>query len=97
MGSDFASFNSLTLVALIVIIPIGAPWYALLGAVGLDIVPAYLNIANINDYLLILFGVSACLAPLTRGSHPGAPAPVRRLAARIDGLSPGGPNRPGRR
>ncbi len=88
VGSDFASFNSLTLVALIVIIPIGAPWYALLGAVGLDIVPAYLNISNINDYLLILFGVSACLAPLTRGSHPGAPAPVRRLAARIDGLIP---------
>ena len=28
VGSDFASFSSLTLLALIAIIPIGAPWFA---------------------------------------------------------------------
>jgi ABC-type branched-subunit amino acid transport system ATPase component/branched-subunit amino acid ABC-type transport system permease component len=88
VGTDFPSFSSLTLVALIVIIPLGAPWYAVMGAAGLQVIPAYINLAHISDYFQILFGVSACLAPLTLARNPGAPAAVRRLAERLDRVLP---------
>jgi ABC-type branched-subunit amino acid transport system ATPase component/branched-subunit amino acid ABC-type transport system permease component len=88
VGSEFSSFSSLTLVALVAIIPIGAPWFAVLGAAGLDVVPAYLNIANITDYLSIFFGVSAVMAPLTLSHHPGAAKWARRLSYWIDARIP---------
>jgi ABC-type branched-subunit amino acid transport system ATPase component/branched-subunit amino acid ABC-type transport system permease component len=88
IGSEFSSFSSLTLVALVAIIPIGAPWFAVMAAFGLDVLPAYLNINNIQDYLSMVFGVSAVLAPLTLAKHPGAPQPVRKLAYRIDAMIP---------
>jgi ABC-type branched-subunit amino acid transport system ATPase component len=83
-GAEFESFNSLTLVALVVIIPMGAPWYALTAAAGLDIVPAYLTVNHITDYLSLVFGVSAVLAPVTLARNPGAPQAVRRLIERAD-------------
>ena len=84
VGSEYPSFSSLTLVALIAIIPIGAPWFAVVAAAGLEVIPAYINLGKINDYLQILFGVSAVLAPLTLARHPGAPPAVRRLAERAN-------------
>ena len=39
VGTYFESFNSLILVALVVIITIGEPWYAVLGAVGYTVIP----------------------------------------------------------
>jgi ABC-type branched-subunit amino acid transport system ATPase component len=83
-GAEFESFNSLTLVALVVIIPMGAPWYALTAAGGLDIVPAYLTVNHITDYLSLVFGVSAVLAPVTLARNPGAPQAARRLIERAD-------------
>lgn len=84
VGSEFASFNSLTLLALIAIIPVGAPWFALLAAAGLEVIPAYIHVNKITDYFNIFFGVSAALAPITLSRNPGAPALVRRLAEAID-------------
>jgi ABC-type branched-subunit amino acid transport system ATPase component/branched-subunit amino acid ABC-type transport system permease component len=84
-GSEFDPFASLVLVALIVIVPFGAPWYAVVAAFGLAVLPGYINSGNITDYLNILFGVSAVLAPVTLARHPGAPKAVRRLAERLDG------------
>jgi ABC-type branched-subunit amino acid transport system ATPase component len=75
-------------VALIAIIPIGAPWFALLAAGGLEVIPAYINLGKINDYTQILFGVSAVLAPLTLARHPGAPKPIRRLAESLNTAIP---------
>ncbi|MCU1455159.1 MAG: transporter related protein [Acidimicrobiales bacterium] len=88
-GSTFPAFNSLTLVALITIIPIGLPWYAVVGAASMTIVPSYISGGNVTHYLNLLFGLSAILAPLTIGRHKGAPEPIRRLAARLDQLLPG--------
>ncbi len=88
VGSEFGSFSSLTLVALIAIIPIGAPWYALVAGASLEVIPAYINLGRINDYMSLLFGVSAVLAPLTLARHPGAPQAVRRLAEGIDARIP---------
>jgi ABC-type branched-subunit amino acid transport system ATPase component/branched-subunit amino acid ABC-type transport system permease component len=83
-GAEFESFNSLILVALVVIIPAGAPWYALIAAAGLDIVPAYLHVTHISDYLQILFGVSAVLAPFTLARQVGLPARLRELIDEAD-------------
>jgi ABC-type branched-subunit amino acid transport system ATPase component/branched-subunit amino acid ABC-type transport system permease component len=88
VGSEYASFSSLTLVALIAIIPFGAPWFALVAGAGLEVIPAYINLGKITDYLQIFFGVSALLAPLTLARHPGAPQAVRRLADRLDAAIP---------
>jgi ABC-type branched-subunit amino acid transport system ATPase component/branched-subunit amino acid ABC-type transport system permease component len=88
VGSEFSSFASLTLVALIAIIPFGAPWYAIWCGAALEIIPAYINVSKVNDYMSILFGVSALMAPITLARHPGAPAAVRRLAEWIDSLLP---------
>ena len=87
-GAEYASFNSLTLVAMVVIIPSGTPWYALIAAAGLDIVPAYLKVEHITDYLQILFGVSAVLAPITLSRQVGMPQPLRRLIDRADKALP---------
>jgi ABC-type branched-subunit amino acid transport system ATPase component/branched-subunit amino acid ABC-type transport system permease component len=83
-GSEYDPFQSLVLVALIVIVPFGAPWYAVVAAFGLGVLPGYINSGHITDYLNILFGVSAVLAPITLARHPGAPQAIRRLAERLD-------------
>jgi ABC-type branched-subunit amino acid transport system ATPase component/branched-subunit amino acid ABC-type transport system permease component len=88
VGSEFSSFASLTLVALIAIIPVGAPWYAVMAGVGLEVLPAYINLSKINDYLSMVFGLSAMFAPLTLGANKGAPQAVRRLATAIDNALP---------
>src|SRR5271157_31794 len=56
VGSNYSSFNSLILVALVVISPCGMPWYGLIAAFGYTIIPGYVTISNINVYLEIAFG-----------------------------------------
>ncbi len=88
VGSSFSSFGSLELVALVVIIAAGEPWYAFAAAVGLDVLPAYISLANITVYLGILFGVSATILPaiITRTKNLGAPPLVRRFALQLDAV-----------
>ena len=87
VGSEFDSFGSLTLVCLVVIITIGDPWYAVIAAGLLDLLPAYLNLGNSTLYLQILFGVTAVLAPLaTIHLRRTAPSWVRGWATKIDRL-----------
>jgi len=87
-GSEFSSFGSLELVALVVIITVGDPWYAILAGFSLEVLPAYINLGNITVYLAMLFGVSATIMPaiITRAKNLGAPQPVRNLALRIDAM-----------
>jgi ABC-type branched-subunit amino acid transport system ATPase component/branched-subunit amino acid ABC-type transport system permease component len=84
VGSDYASFNSISLVALLVIVTVGGPWYALIAAFALEVLPAYINLGNISEYLAILFGVSAMLSPLIARA-PGAPEGIKRFADRLGG------------
>jgi ABC-type branched-subunit amino acid transport system ATPase component/branched-subunit amino acid ABC-type transport system permease component len=88
VGSEFASFSSLTLLALVAIVPIGAPWFALVAGAGLEVIPAYINLTKIDDYFSILFGVAAITAPLTLARYRGAPRAVRHLCQRIDQALP---------
>ena len=87
VGSEFDSFNSLTLVCLVVIITVGDPWYAIIAAFSLEVLPAYINLGNINQYLQILFGVSAMLVPLSViYFRQTAPQRLRGWAATLNGL-----------
>jgi ABC-type branched-subunit amino acid transport system ATPase component/branched-subunit amino acid ABC-type transport system permease component len=74
---------SLTWLALIVIVVGGAPWYALIAAGSLILVPSYITSYNTSNWLQVLFGVFAVLYALTPDSMRGAPPPVRRL---LDGI-----------
>ncbi len=84
VGTDFASFGSLTLVALVVIVTIGDPWYAVIGAIGYAVIPGYITNANTSTYLQLLFGVAAATAAygVQRGTTPAA---LRRLLDRVGG------------
>ena len=59
-SSDFAAFSSLTLLALLVIIPGREPWYAFGAGFALVIIPSWISTgATVNDWLNVLFGVAA--------------------------------------
>jgi len=63
-GSAFDPLTSLSLLALVLIIPTGEPWFAIIGGLGLGLVPGYISSANINNYLSLIFGLSAVLVAL---------------------------------
>ena len=59
-SSDFASFSSLTLLALLVVIPGREPWYAFGAGFALVVLPSWISTgATVADWLNVLFGVAA--------------------------------------
>ena len=59
-SSDFTAFGSLTLLALLVIMPGREPWYAFGAAFALVVIPSWISTgATVNDWLNVLFGASA--------------------------------------
>lgn len=86
IGTEFSSFSSLTIVVVVVVIQAGNPWYAVLCAAAIQIVPAYISSANIANYLNIIFGLSAAVAAYTIPRAPGVPRALRALAGRLDSL-----------
>ena len=59
-SSDFTAFSSLTLLALLVIIPGREPWYAFAAGFSLVIIPSWISTgATVGDWLNVLFGVAA--------------------------------------
>ena len=94
VGSQFPYFNSFELVALLVIITVGDPWYTVVAAAGLAIIPAYITVPNISIYLSIAFGAAALLSPVLTGQlRQNAPLAVRVLADRLNRLL-GGRDKP---
>jgi branched-subunit amino acid ABC-type transport system permease component len=70
---NFGSFASLTLLVVLVLVP-GSEVTASVGAaIALVVVPSYITSARLNDYLPLLFGVSAVLVAM---SNAGARAPA---------------------
>src|SRR5262249_41414469 len=67
IGADFGSFQSLTLVALLVITVLGDPWYGVVAAIAYTVIPGYVTWHNINTYLEIVFGVFALMFALRAG------------------------------
>jgi ABC-type branched-subunit amino acid transport system ATPase component/branched-subunit amino acid ABC-type transport system permease component len=92
IGTDFVSFNSLTLVALVVIVTIGDPWYAVIGAIGYTVIPGYVSGETTSSVLLLLFGLASATAAYgTRGGT--TPAALRVILDRLGGrkAGPAGP------
>jgi ABC-type branched-subunit amino acid transport system ATPase component/branched-subunit amino acid ABC-type transport system permease component len=88
VGSNYAAFNSLTLVALLVITVIGEPWYALVAAVASTVIPGYITTGNINTYLEIIFGVFALSFALQNGRAISVPMFIRNFLDRLGGRPP---------
>jgi ABC-type branched-subunit amino acid transport system ATPase component len=63
---SFPPLLSLTYVAVVVIVAGAAPWYGLVAAAGIVLIPAYWTSANAALGLQVLFGVSAVVVAL----HP---------------------------
>jgi ABC-type branched-subunit amino acid transport system ATPase component/branched-subunit amino acid ABC-type transport system permease component len=82
-GANFPPLMSLSLIALIMISVGGVPWYALIGAAGMGLVPVYLNSANTNNWLEIIFGVAAVAG--AAGFQPQAPPALSALLDRLGG------------
>jgi ABC-type branched-subunit amino acid transport system ATPase component/ABC-type branched-subunit amino acid transport system permease subunit len=87
IGTYFPSFSSLTLVALVVIVTVGDPWYAVIAAVGYSVIPAYITSATTTSVLNLLFGLGAATAALASGKGT-TPEPVRRVLDRLGGRRP---------
>ena len=87
-GTSFPAFNSLTILALVVLVLGGAPWYAITAAAAFQLIPAYVTATDINTYLQILFGFAVIGVGL-QARHPASvPVPLRRFLDRLGGRRP---------
>jgi ABC-type branched-subunit amino acid transport system ATPase component/branched-subunit amino acid ABC-type transport system permease component len=84
-GGAFASFTSLTLLAVMSLLQGRVPWYAILGAAGIAVIPSYINLSNISSYMQILFGLSAIQIALLYDKLPGVPPWLRRALEGLGG------------
>jgi ABC-type branched-subunit amino acid transport system ATPase component/branched-subunit amino acid ABC-type transport system permease component len=82
-GANYPPLTSLSLIALIMISVGGVPWYALVGAAGMGLVPVYLNSPNTTNWLEIIFGVAAVTGAM--GLQPQLPTAVSGLLDRLGG------------
>jgi len=79
---------SLQLFAIVMLIAAGVPWYGLMGALGLEILPAYLSLwipslDNITPYLSLVFGISAVVIATQADRRPGMPKGLIRFMERF--------------
>jgi len=89
IGSNFPSFSSLTLVAVVFVIVVGEPWYAFIASAILVLLPVYVTFGtNVELYITGTFGLVAVLLPAFRDKISGMPMPVRRFVDRLGGRRP---------
>jgi ABC-type branched-subunit amino acid transport system ATPase component/branched-subunit amino acid ABC-type transport system permease component len=90
-GTSFSSFDSLTLFVLVILAVGGEPWYALIAAAGLTLIPGYVHLGDITYYLEIIFGVSAIQVALAQKYLPSVPGRVKSFLERIGNPRPATP------
>ena len=88
VGSNYDPFESLVYVALVVIAIGGEPWYALIAALGVSIIPGYFTANNVTIYLQIFFGVAAATYAVFANRTATVPLKVRQLLDRLGGRRP---------
>ena len=88
VGANYDPFESLVYVALVVIAIGGEPWYALLAALGVSIIPGYFTSNNVTTYLQIFFGVMAALYVVFESRTATVPLRVRQFLDRLGGRQP---------
>ena len=84
LGTNFPSFNSLELFALVVIVAVGDPWYAVIGAEYYPH-PRLPDQSQCRELAQRHLGIGAVLTPTYRDKITGTPQGVRRLAERLGG------------
>ncbi|MFC5749908.1 ABC transporter permease subunit [Actinomadura rugatobispora] len=88
IGTYFEWFNSILIVAVVLLVTVGSPWYAVIAAIAYSVIPGYLHGgATTNSVLQLLFGLGAVTAVYaTRAA--GTPEPVRNFLDRLGGRRP---------
>jgi ABC-type branched-subunit amino acid transport system ATPase component/branched-subunit amino acid ABC-type transport system permease component len=86
-GGSFTSFGSLTAFVLVVLAVGAEPWFALIAAAGLVVIPAYITLGNITEYMQILFGISAVAMSMLQDRPPRIPLRIRALLERMGGTA----------
>jgi ABC-type branched-subunit amino acid transport system ATPase component/branched-subunit amino acid ABC-type transport system permease component len=89
-GGQFSYLLSLQLLALLVIVVAGEPWYAVVSAAAFVILPGYIDVADIFNYLTIAFGVFAATFAMSMDTAPRVPKIVRDALDRFGGRKPEG-------
>jgi ABC-type branched-subunit amino acid transport system ATPase component/ABC-type branched-subunit amino acid transport system permease subunit len=85
-GASYLPFLSVQLFALAMIMPGGAPWFALLAAAAQTLAPAYASQdATTTNLSTLLFGVVAVVFAIKPWSARQMPAPMRWLLHRVKG------------
>ena len=84
-GASFPAFNSLTIIAVVVLAVGGAPWYALVAAGVFSILPSYIDIENIQAYLQIAFGAAVVTVGVLSSRPPSVPRWLRTAMDRLGG------------
>jgi ABC-type branched-subunit amino acid transport system ATPase component len=85
-GLSFQSFSSLSLVVLLLLMPGAEPWYAVVGAFALVVLPTYLpGGQTASQVLTLIFGLSIIMSSLKHGRHPALPARLTALLDRVGG------------
>lgn len=88
VGANYDPFLSLVYVALVVIAIGGEPWYALIAALGVSIIPGYFTSSNVTTYLQIFFGVMAAGYAVFERRTATVPLRVRQILDRLGGRQP---------
>ena len=87
-GLSFQSFSSLTLLVLLLLMPGAAPWYAVIGAFALVVLPTFLPGGETAHHVLTLvFGLSIIGSSLQQGRHPRLPSRLTAFLDRLGGRS----------
>jgi ABC-type branched-subunit amino acid transport system ATPase component/branched-subunit amino acid ABC-type transport system permease component len=82
-GDSYPALLSVTYFAVVIISVGGAPWYALVGAAGLTLIPSYFPSERVTIFLTLAFGIFAVLYALTPEDRRGLSDGARQ---RIDSL-----------
>jgi ABC-type branched-subunit amino acid transport system ATPase component/branched-subunit amino acid ABC-type transport system permease component len=80
-NSQYASFESLILVALLALSPFREPWYAVFAVIA-TVIPGYWSGTNTTYWLTVAFGVFAVMTAL-QGSPLPMPIALRRVIERV--------------
>jgi ABC-type branched-subunit amino acid transport system ATPase component/branched-subunit amino acid ABC-type transport system permease component len=84
VGSEsYLPLTSLVYFALIIISLGGIPWYAMVAAASLTIVPSYITNANTSNWLQVLFGVFAVVYAITPPQRRELPASIRNAVDKL--------------
>ncbi len=84
-SGSFQAFGGLQLVVLVILIQIGDPWYAVIGAILTTVLPGYIDAGGFTSYLSVLFGVNAIAVAINVRLAPGTPLKVQAFLDRIGG------------